>query len=88
MGVDEGTEKHRLYRCPVWRELRNQIPGIGEEGAHYVVSSSREWLEAEPVVGQKMIVREAQKLAHASRRVFVTVSPPMAPRWDRQVECM
>ena len=24
---EEGTEKHRLYHCPSWREVRNQIPG-------------------------------------------------------------
>ena len=24
--IEEGTEKHRLYRCPLWREARNQIP--------------------------------------------------------------
>ena len=23
---EEGTEKHRLYHCPCWREVRNQTP--------------------------------------------------------------
>ena len=23
---EEGTEKHRLYHCPCWKEVRNQIP--------------------------------------------------------------
>ena len=23
---EEGTEKHRLYHCPSWREFRNQVP--------------------------------------------------------------
>ena len=28
---EEGTEKHRLYHCPSWRELRNQIQeGFGK----------------------------------------------------------
>ena len=28
---EEGTEKHRVYHCPSWREGRNQIPeGFGE----------------------------------------------------------
>ena len=22
----EGTEKHKLFHCPSWREIRNQIP--------------------------------------------------------------
>ena len=24
--VEEGTEKHRLYHCPCWNEIRSQIP--------------------------------------------------------------
>ena len=23
---EEGTDKHRLYHCPVWNEVRHQIP--------------------------------------------------------------
>ena len=23
---EEGTEKHRLYYCPCWKEIRGQIP--------------------------------------------------------------
>ena len=23
---EEGTEKHRLYHCPCWKEVRNQTP--------------------------------------------------------------
>ena len=30
---EEGTPKHRLYHCPSWREVRNQIPEcLGEMG--------------------------------------------------------
>ena len=25
---EEGTEKHRLYHCPCWKEVRNQIPAL------------------------------------------------------------
>ena len=27
---EEGTEKHRLYHCPCWKEVRNQNRGVGE----------------------------------------------------------
>ena len=33
---EEFTEKHRLYHCPCWKEVRNQIPekvwDMGAEG--------------------------------------------------------
>ena len=40
---EEGTEKHRLYHCPCWRAVRNQIPeklGKREQRAN---TSKKDW---------------------------------------------
>ena len=40
---EEFTEKHRLYHCPCWKEVRNQIPerfGTWEQKARLEVAKS------------------------------------------------
>ena len=40
---EEGTEKHRLYHCPWWKEVGHQIPedmGKWEQGAS---TSEKDW---------------------------------------------
>ena len=38
---EEGTEKRRLYQCPSWREVRNQIPE--EMGKRETSKEQRKW---------------------------------------------
>ena len=90
---DEGTEKHRLYHCPEWHEVRRQIPeafGKWEQKAR----ASKEWKWQRGVVThhlngsqwnrshfrkKKVGAREAQELGHASRRL----RGPRALCWDK-----
>ena len=38
---EEGTEKHRLYHCPEWYEVRREIPeGFQKVGASFVENST------------------------------------------------
>ena len=39
----EGTEKHRLYHCPSWREVRNQIPEDLEKWEQRAKTSKKDW---------------------------------------------
>ena len=79
---EEGTEKHRLYHGPCWKEVRNQIPeDWGEMGAK-AKTSKKDWkwqrgitahplgrrsLEEKPLDSTTMGLRKAQKLGHFSR---------------------
>ena len=88
---EEGTEKHRLYHCPCWKEARNQI-GELETGTmgknleersevakrNHVVPSEGMSMEEKPSDSAKVGIREAQKLGHHNRRVSGIMSPPKA----------
>ena len=40
---EEGTEKHRLDRCPEWHELRREIPEAFRKWERKAKTSKKEW---------------------------------------------
>ena len=40
---EEGTEKHRLYHCPSWRWVRNQVPQVLESWEQRARTSQEDW---------------------------------------------
>ena len=73
----EGTEKHRLYHCPGWNEVRRQIAEarkkrklLRKSGSGKGVLSRTLSVKAKeqgPLQFYKVGVREAQKLGNTSR---------------------
>ena len=39
----EGTEKHRLYHCPSWKEVRNQTPEDLGKWEQRAKTSKKDW---------------------------------------------
>ena len=39
----EGTEKHRLYHCPEWHEIRRKIPEALSKWEQKARTSKKEW---------------------------------------------
>ena len=56
--LEEGTEKHRLYHCPGWYEIRWEIPETCRKCEQQVKSSRREWKWQRGVVEHPL--RESQ----------------------------
>ena len=77
---EEGTEKHRVYHCPLWREVRNQTPDGLEKWEQRAKTSGeyRKWQSEiashsmvegnwrKTLVGPQMEKGKAQKLWHGS----------------------
>ena len=40
---EEGTDKHRLYHCPVWNEVRHQLPDPCRRWQQKAKTSKKEW---------------------------------------------
>ena len=40
---EEGTEKHRLYHCPSWKDVRNQIPEDVGKWEQRAKTSKNDW---------------------------------------------
>ena len=40
---EEGTEKHRLYHCPEWNEVRREIPEAFRKWEQIARTSKKEW---------------------------------------------
>ena len=40
---EEGTEKHRLYHCPKWHEIRREIPEALRKWEQKAETSKKEW---------------------------------------------
>ena len=96
---EEGIEKHRLYHCPSWREVRNRIPeGVGKwEQTSTMLKNGWKWpggiashllsegkLEEEPLVGPKVGIGQVHKTGACLLKASVTMSPPMALCWEFQ----
>ena len=41
--MEEGTEKHRLYHCPEWREIRREIPEAFRKWEQKARTWKKEW---------------------------------------------
>ena len=41
--MEEGTEKHRLYHCPEWYEVRREIPEAFRKLEQKARTSKKEW---------------------------------------------
>ena len=41
--TEEGTEKHRLYHCPAWYEVRREITEASRKCEHKARTSKKEW---------------------------------------------
>ena len=92
----QGTERHGLYQCPSWKEVRNQIPeGLGtlEQRAN-TPTEAWEWQrgttahslsEEQPVVGPQGGNRKSSNVGVCQWNASVTVSPPMALCWESRV---
>ena len=75
---EEFTEKHRLYHCPCWKEVRNQIPerfGTWEQKArlevvkvNHVALLERRPMEEMPPDRSEVGIRKAEELGLSSRR--------------------
>ena len=40
---EEGTEKHRLYHCPCWKDIRRQIPVELRKWEQRATTSKKDW---------------------------------------------
>ena len=40
---EEGTEKHRLYHCPEWYEVRREVPEVFRKLEQKARTSKKEW---------------------------------------------
>ena len=40
---EEGTEKHRLYQCPCWKEVRSQMPEELRKSEQRARTSKKDW---------------------------------------------
>ena len=77
---EEGTEKHRLFHCPCWKEVGKPILGhMGTKGQdlkerlevaerNHVTPSERRSLEEKPSDSAKEGIGKTQVLGHSSRR--------------------
>ena len=91
---EERTEKHRLFHCPEWCEVRREIPEVFRKLEQKARTSKKEWkwqrgIVEHPLSGikwnrglqhEKIGVGEAQELEHASTRA---TSPLTAPCWRK-----
>ena len=41
--MEEGTEKHKLYHCPEWYEVRREIPEAFRKLEQQARTSKEEW---------------------------------------------
>ena len=41
--MEEGTEKHRLYHCPEWYEVRREIPEVSGKWEQKARTSKKQW---------------------------------------------
>ena len=41
--LEEGTERHRLYHCPEWHEIRREIPEVFRQWEQKARTSKKEW---------------------------------------------
>ena len=41
--LEEGTERHRLYHCPEWHEIRRKIPEAFRKWEQKARTSKKEW---------------------------------------------
>ena len=67
--IAEDTERHRLYHCPSWREVRNQIQWEQRTRTSKEDAERKHLEEEEPIVVQKDGNLKTQELGHASRRI-------------------
>ena len=87
---EEGTEKHRLYFCPGWDEVRRQIPETRRKCEQKATTSKKEWKWQRGIVtdppnesqqGHFSLKKSGSlrsiKLVYASRRI----SRPYCCRW-------
>ena len=93
------AEKHRSYHCPSWREVADQIPqDLGEMGAK-AKTSKKDWKWQRGVTSHPVSEgdwkkshltvwrwesEKAKKVGVFQLKVFGTMSPPMALRWESQ----
>ena len=90
-GEDEGTAKHKLYHCPMWRELRNQIPeGQRNWDQTAMIEMAKEALRrilSARTIGGRTICQSGDGNPRSKEdgarqsRVFLTTPPP-APCWE------
>ena len=78
--MEEGTEKHRPYHCPVWCEIRREIPEAFSKWEQKARTSKKEWkwqrgLVAHPLSesqrnrGHFRVKKWESKLEHYRRRL-------------------
>ena len=54
---EEGTEKHRLYHCPEWNEIRREIPEAFRMWEQKARTSKEEWKWQRGIVTHRLSVK-------------------------------